>query len=74
MRLKLPGAGRVPCHLLRVLAAVHLDDQSGFSTGEVCDVAADRMLAPELEAECVFAAQDVPQARFSVRRLRAKVG
>jgi hypothetical protein len=49
-----------------VLPTVELDDQLGFDTGEVSEVAADRMLAAELAAGELTVAQGVPQGALGV--------
>jgi hypothetical protein len=49
-----------------VLPTVELDDQLGFDTGEVGEVAADRMLAAELVAGKLAVAEGLPEGTLGV--------
>ena len=51
---------------LYVLAAVQLDDQSAFQTGEICDEWTDRNLSPKARAWNLSATELLPQRPFSV--------
>src|SRR5712691_367174 len=50
----------------RVLASIELDNKFGLGTAEICDVPADRMLTPKLEAEESTVTEARPQSLFGV--------
>jgi hypothetical protein len=54
-----------------VLPAIHFDDQFPLEAGEVDDVSADGLLAPELQAGELLPAKMAPQEGFDTGRVSA---
>jgi hypothetical protein len=52
--------------LFLVLSSIKLDDDLRFETREICDIAADRDLAPETVSAKLAAAESLPQMLFGV--------
>jgi len=50
----------------RMLAPIQLDDQPAFEAGEIDDMAANGMLAPELAAHQAAIAQVMPYLAFGI--------
>ena len=57
---------------VEVLAAIQFHHQTTFDAGEVDDVSADRVLAPETQAVELAAAQVAPEMALGVRRVSSQ--
>jgi hypothetical protein len=62
-----PRPPRIFCCLLKMLAAVKLNDKSRARTCEVCDEVPDRKLPPEAKPKESSRAKPRPQLLFCVR-------
>lgn len=49
-----------------MLAAIELDDEAAFDTGEIANVRAERVLASELEASELTATQSIPKQTLCI--------
>ena len=57
--------------LIEMLAAIELDDDTGFETNETTDIDADRMLPPELIAIQLSSTQAIPKTSLCFRLVLA---
>jgi hypothetical protein len=58
--------------LLRMLAAIQLNDQHGLVAGKINDVVVDLMLPAELVATQLPVAQPIPEFLFRIRHVLAQ--
>src|SRR3982751_3396488 len=72
LALEKRGTLCVIARAIEMLAAIQLDDQSALQAGEVCDIAADRHLAPKASAWNLATPQLLPKHAFGIRHCLAK--
>lgn len=74
-RFQLPGSPMVPDYPVRsvVLAAIELDHETAFETGEVGDESGDRNLAAEMPAFALEQTQLIPELLLGIGGVAAQI-